>query len=353
MKAIILTLSLICTLFAEQNKNFEIIQPKSKTVYKEAFSTIVIKLKKNSKIKKIQISSKDDTYLFTVEKKREIYCKILNLKPGNNKYKVTFYSKKSLLYKKDLDLFYNSEVLEEGVIIPDGYTKDFFHKNKNEKLCSKCHDMDNDNKKLAKLNKANFAKNQKSYDLVFDDVKKSNCFTCHKSVVSRKSTHAPSANFLCTKCHSGETSAFNKELKNKSQYMVPDPVDSVCFSCHETKENEKWYEKKYKHGPVMTGRCTKCHNPHSSDNLFFLKKPIWKLCTTCHDEKAKGKHVITSFVFAKNAGAHPTQGRPDPARPGRELVCSGCHNPHGSEGKYLLRMKSNYPFNVCSRCHQK
>ena len=218
MRFFIIVASLICILFANESKNIKIIQPKDKTIFKEAFVTIVIKLKKNSKTKKIQITSKDDTYLFEVGKKRKIYCKILNLKPGNTQYKVAFYSDKKLLVQKKLDLFYYSEVFEEGVNIPKGYSKNFFHKNKNEKLCSKCHDMNTDEKKLAKLNNARFSKNEKSNDIVFENVEQSNCYDCHKSLISRKSTHAPSANLLCTKCHSGDTSEFNEELKNKSKF---------------------------------------------------------------------------------------------------------------------------------------
>lgn len=353
MKAIILTLFLIGILFAEQNESFEIIQPKSKTVFNEAFSSIVVKLKKNSKTKKIQISSKNNTYVIEVKKNKKIYCKTIQLDVGENKYTVALYSEKKLLSKKNVDLFYHSEVFEEGVTVPEGYSKNFFHKNSNEKLCSQCHDMNIDNQKLTKENNEKFGKNQKSYDSVFNNVENSNCFECHKSLISRKSSHAPSVNLLCTKCHTGETDVFNKDLKDKSKFLVKDPVDSVCFSCHESKSDEKWYEKRFKHGPVMTGRCTKCHNPHSSNNEFFLKKPIWDLCTTCHDEKAKGKHVLGSFVYARNKGAHPTKDRKDPSRPNRELVCSSCHNPHGSEGYRLLRMKGTSIYGVCKRCHKK
>ena len=132
MKAIILTLSLICILFAKQNENFEIIQPKSKTVFNEAFSSVVVKLKKNSKTKKIQISSKNNTYIIEVKKDRKIYCKTIQLDMGENKYTISLYSEKKLLSKKSVNLFYHSEVFEEGVTIPEGYSKNFFQKLMND-----------------------------------------------------------------------------------------------------------------------------------------------------------------------------------------------------------------------------
>ena len=129
------------------------------------------------------------------------------------------------------------------------------------------------------------------------------------------------------------------------------PISKTCMSCHE--QVEKWTMSKYTHGPVNDGRCERCHNPHGSKNEFFLRKNIWDICTTCHAEKANGKHVVSSFVYGRNEGAHPTKDRRDPSRPERELTCSSCHNPHGSSGIYLLRMKGSMPFNVCKRCHKK
>jgi len=153
---------------------------------------------------------------------------------------------------------------------------------------------------------------------------------------------------MCTVCHTGKAGENNLLDEGKSRYIQPDPIAPRCFKCHERVEDIMKHNRS-DHGPTKLGRCNKCHNPHSSPNPFFLRKPIWQLCTTCHAEKASGKHVINAFVFSRNREGHPTRGRPDPSRPGRELVCSSCHNPHGSKGPFLLRTTGSTPFKVCKR----
>lgn len=348
----ILFLTLFITLINAKS-NFQIIEPNNKTIFKEAFVSIIIKLPLNHKIDKILITHKSKKYEIFVKNKRKVYCTVVNLDKAMNNIKIYAFFKKKKVSQKELEVFYQDDIFEEAVEAPANFKKEFFHRNKNEFLCKSCHNMRSDNSLLKKQNNEFFRKNQKSYNKVLNKVEESNCFDCHKSLISRKNKHAPSVNLVCTQCHTGNSSSYNEEDKNKSKYLNPDPIDNACFSCHDTKK-ESWYSKKSKHGPVMTGRCTKCHNPHSSNNLFFMKKPIWDLCTTCHDEKAKGKHILASFVFTRNKGAHPTKGRKDPSRPYRELVCSSCHNPHGSDSFYLLRMEdTTSSYGVCKRCHKK
>ncbi|MDQ1338933.1 MAG: hypothetical protein QG567_82, partial [Campylobacterota bacterium] len=180
---------------------------------------------------------------------------------------------------------------------------------------------------------------------------KTTCYACHKGMINTKNTHAPAANWLCADCHNGNYGEYNMQDQGASKYLVADPVAKTCGSCHDTVDG--WQNSKFGHGPVNDGRCERCHNPHGSDHEFFLRKNIWDLCTTCHAEKANGKHVVSSFVYSRNSGAHPTKDRKDPVRPGRELTCSGCHDPHGSSGIFLLRMKGTMPYGVCQRCHKK
>lgn len=342
MKYLFFCLFIFINVFA--NQDFKIISPKNHTIYKEAFASIVVNLPTKSLANKIVIKSQNKKYELKINKKRDTYCKNIHLNIGVNKIEVIAYKDKKILKSEFINIFYNSEVFKAGVNIPNEFNINFFHNNKNENSCKKCHNMKKDNNIIKK--------DGNSLLTILDNPKKSNCFNCHKNLLSRKNSHAPSINLACIQCHSGETEYFNKEMNKKSIFIAPDPIDNKCFSCHE-KIKDSWYNKDSKHGPVMTGRCTKCHNPHSSNNEFFLRKPIWKLCTTCHDEKATGKHVLSSFVFGRNKGAHPTQHRKDPARPGRELVCSSCHNPHGSDGIYLLRTQGKSSYSICKRCHQK
>lgn len=332
-----------------KSEPFEIIFPADKSVFDQEYATIVIK-KLDSALKEVNIVVNGEPSIIfkTNDKERGIYCKSIKLKLGSNKILLVGYNKNGDLSNRELNIFHRVEVFEVAVEEPNGYKKNFFHNDKNEKLCISCHNMKKDKKTLQKHLSA---KNEKEFDLV-QNPEESNCYQCHNSITSKKNVHAPTVNYLCTECHIGQTAEFNEEDRSKSKYLAPDPIMNQCFNCHEG-IGKKWFSNTSEHGPLRSGRCNKCHNPHSSDYEFFLRKPIWKLCTTCHSEKASGKHVIGSFVFGRNSGAHPTRGRPDPARPSRELVCSSCHNPHGSNGVYLLRTKGKRPFSVCKRCHKK
>lgn len=360
MKNLILTLLLCFSLFANANEEFKVIEPINFSTFKEAFASIVIKIPKNSSGTMLIIEINNNQYKSILKKEKDVYCKNVSLNIGENIASIILYKNNEIISKKNINIFYTSEIFKEGVDMPSNYKNNNFHQIKKENNCKGCHDMTTDenvsqSKRLSDINLTTegVVKIESLSNIrILDNPNQSKCFNCHKNLVSRKNSHAPSVNFACTQCHDGSTNSFNDKEENTSRFLAPDPIDIKCMKCHE-KIDTSWYKKESKHGPVMSGKCTTCHNPHSSDNEFFLRKPIWKLCTTCHDEKAKGKHVLTSFVFGRNKGAHPTQGRADPARPGRELVCSGCHNPHGSDGIYLLRTEGKTPYSVCKRCHEK
>ncbi len=327
-------------------KSFEVLTPVDKSIYDDDFATLSIKIN-DFALQKVQITLNNfRKFEVNLGKYRDVYCISLKLRLGKNSIEIKSYKDNKIIDTQKISLFLRSEIFERYNEEPSGYKKEFFHTDKKEALCSSCHNMKPDSGSLKKktLSSSEIA----SRDLnILENPEESNCYTCHNKLTTRKNGHAPSVNFLCTECHTGQVGEFNLEYKNRSKYIQPDPIMSRCFSCHEGIE-KKWMSNKSEHGPLRTGRCNKCHNPHSSPNEFHLRKPIWKLCTTCHSEKASGAHVIASFVKGKT---HPTRGRPDPSRPGRELVCSGCHNPHGSNSVFLLRTTGTSKFSVCTRCH--
>ncbi|WP_187648010.1 cytochrome c3 family protein [Nitrosophilus labii] len=337
------------TLFAN-TKDFQILYPLNNSVYNEEFATISLKVDPK-KIKGFKVLTQLDTSIeVKTSSKKEIYCKTIPLKLGINEIKIKLYLNNNLSKEYKLKLFYHNEIFEVAEEIPAGFKKIYFHNDIYENLCTKCHDMRPDFKlKTVKLE----AKGSATTDMyILENPQDSNCYTCHNKLASRKNGHAPAVNFMCQICHNGQTGENNLEEEGKSRYLYPDPIIKVCFTCH--KRIEHIIEKNYSdHGPTNSGRCNLCHNPHSSKNIFFLKKSIWNLCTTCHAEKASGLHVIASFVYQRNKGGHPTKDRKDPSRPGRELVCSSCHDPHGSKGPFLLRTTGKIPFSICKRCHKK
>lgn len=313
--------------------SFQILRPHPKAVVDESTINVSVKITDPAITRLVITDGKGKEFPHEVHPGRNVYCQSVPLKMGGNSVNVVAFAEGDPKESHAVSVFYRSEVFKEANEEPSGHRKQEFHTDTNEQECKRCHVMADKPRKPGE---------------VLDRPEDSACYQCHKNMIQMRSGHAPAINWLCTECHTGKAGEYN-EGTTFSRYTAPDPIMERCFGCHEKLKND-WMARKSEHGPVRDGRCNRCHNPHGTQELFFLRKPIWDLCTTCHAEKAVGEHIISSFVRAKS---HPTQGKPDPARPGRELVCSGCHDPHGSQGIYLLRTKGQTAFSICVRCHQK
>ena len=337
----ILLLSIVALSGNTKEANFpsHIIQPQEMTQYIGETSTFVIKANFKDIDKIVFTQDNNTTTIEKVTQEKNVYCKSIELHVGANNVVIDMYKEGTLVNSEKRNLYFLSELFE-GFDDDEAeeYELRYFHTDKKEDECKACHDM---------------TSNIPTDGEAFEDVSKTTCFNCHQQVISTSNTHAPATNWLCLDCHNGKFGEYNMDDEGASKYLAPDPIAKTCGSCHDTVE--EWNMNKYTHGPVNDGRCERCHNPHGSKNEFFLRKNIWDICTTCHAEKANGKHVIPAIGFGRPTkdGGHPTKDRMDPARPGREFTCSSCHNPHGSGGIFLLRMKGSMPFGVCQRCHKK
>ncbi len=322
-----LTLFFVVNTYAN-SQNLELIQPINKSIYEESYASIVVKIdtKQIDKIKIIQNGNVISTKDFSDEK-RDYFCKSVKLHLGKNRFLINGYFNDKLIAKTDSTIFYKTIVNSEFYFVPKEFKKSYFHLDKNEKTCKKCHNMSiNGVKKVA-----------------FIDVKKSNCYNCHKPIGSKKFVHAPTANWLCTMCHDSKMS---KKDKNISKYSTTNPISNRCFICHEQKR-KLWWSKKYQHDPMKMGECNKCHNPHGSENEFFIRRPAYELCASCHADKLIVGHIETTFYSGKK---HPVRGFDDPSRRGKKLSCVSCHNPHASNHNYLLKRDRE---SLCLMCHNK
>ena len=214
------------------------------------------------------------------------------------------------------------------------------------------------------------------------------CFTCHKDLVKESDwRHSPAVGVLCKACH--------QEDKGKNKIVVhTDDIDSLCYRCHII--GSKWDDYASVHGPVGTGDCTVCHDPHGDTYRYFLwadgkldlclachrdKKKLFAAdspfksvhgiikgagCTVCHSPHASKYQFqlhksINSLCLGCHAAieelednhpveGHPVEGVDDPNRSGREMSCTSCHKPHGSQYSLLL-IGENIGGQVCSKCH--
>ena len=264
----------------------------------------------------------------------------------------------------------------KGALNKSAFTKDvqLFHNNsKLPASCEGCHDF----QEIKTIDPVGLLKEQTS------------CTTCHKNFIEKnKFKHSTTVNHQCLVCHQQAGKPFS--------IAIPlGKIDDTCYACHTGKKNIR--SLKYRHGPMMAGctlchsphgeqyryqlwaegslelcvtchsnkqdllkrkaqefsvhwvirgaGCTLCHDPHATNELFMLRKPINELCLGCHLERidlAKGHPVAR----------HPVTGFPERRRPGRQLTCVSCHDPHGSAYQYML-VETRVGGLICRGCHKR
>ena len=116
---------------------------------------------------------------------------------------------------------------------------------------------------------------------------------------SRYREHGPYAAKQCQGCH----------LRATNNLILP--IEELCFQCHSLN-----VRKKYIHGPLASGGCKVCHEPHGSVYPFLLVSEPKEFCSHCHDRNRIAK-----------LDAHR----------GKEGQCTDCHDAHSSDKAYLLK----------------
>jgi predicted CXXCH cytochrome family protein len=90
------------------------------------------------------------------------------------------------------------------------------------------------------------------------------------------------------------------------------PVPTLCYECHDD------FSSTFKvlHGPVASGNCNTCHNPHMAEGDKLTIRKGQQLCLYCHE--------IEGISTVK---AHAEMG---------DTRCTQCHNPHGGDSAPFL-----------------
>lgn len=173
------------------------------------------------------------------------------------------------------------------------------------------------------------------------------CRTCHPFGDRQEVTHAPFEQGQCLACH-GPHGGDHENL-----IAVADTA-TLCGTCHEKEHSD---EDDVVHGPYATGECLACHAPHQSGHAGLVRAESMDLCLDCHDEMltANDGTVIANIALVLRDASFLHGAI-------REGTCQGCHLPHTSEHRKLLRgtFSTNFyesydreHYALCFQCHDK
>ena len=152
----------------------------------------------------------------------------------------------------------------------------------------------------------------------------------------------------CQGCH-GNSDAHVKNTDGKATRNKPDVVfgakrgssgayppsetkaqNTACLSCH-SKDSKRTHWDGGAHN-VNDVACTSCHTLHTAHDNVRDKKTQPEVCFACHKEQRAESKKMSHHAIGEG-----------------KVVCSDCHNPHGSTGPKLL--KKNTVVETCYTCH--
>lgn len=325
-RTLILFLLLFCSAVPAVNA-LEIIYPADKTVITRA-DFLIVKGGTTPVADALMIEIngvKSDPIDISAAEYKAAFADFLILEPtwdrGKNTVVVVSYADNKEVGRTRAEIFYR-QADDPAAVTPAGFSPYIMHTPEREALCVPCHEM---NPTEAQLKGAT-AENP--------------CASCHKRMFNEKYVHGPEGVFQCVDCH---------DTRSKpNRWQITKPELTLCGECH-TDKIEEFKKNKYVHGPVASGNCTVCHDAHASGQPAQLTAPVNRLCLGCHSDISDKSHV-TRGVSGKN---HPVEKVPDPLRPGRQLSCASCHNPHGGAATAFFRQGVLSSYALCQICHKK
>jgi DmsE family decaheme c-type cytochrome len=174
-----------------------------------------------------------------------------------------------------------------------------------------------------------------------DYVGEDTCLGCHEDHNYKRTVHGiavnertPAATHGCESCHGpGKAHAESGDaaLIRRFNVITPSQASATCTACHNRANHALWDGSQ--HDQRNLG-CTTCHSIHSAKAKPQLKARTQpELCGGCHRN-------VVNRVFRFN---HM------PVREGG-MVCSSCHNVHGSTNQRLLRAGTTID-ESCTSCH--
>lgn len=174
----------------------------------------------------------------------------------------------------------------------------------------------------------------------------SKCLECHEEFMQKfaYSIHGRSLpNGGCENCH-GPMSKHLEAPRQKPVLTVSlkklkgEQSAQICLQCHEGGKaggpkgdiRMNWHVSTH---AAVGNACLDCHKPVATDDPVLARDTQTKVCFTCHQDKR-----AASFKRSRH-----------PLREGK-VVCSDCHNPHGSASGSTQLVKNSVN-ETCYQCH--
>jgi DmsE family decaheme c-type cytochrome len=171
------------------------------------------------------------------------------------------------------------------------------------------------------------------------------CTVCHdansaKPILSiyqsRHGVKADARTPRCQSCHgtsskhqSDPTQTPDVVFGTKEKHTDPKIQADTCLSCHKTGLRMHWSGSQHERRDVA---CASCHTAHASKDPVLVRTSQPEVCFSCHKEQRAQERRISHH----------------PIKEGK-VICSDCHNPHGSTGPKLLTKDSVNE--TCYLCH--
>ena len=143
-----------------------------------------------------------------------------------------------------------------------------------------------------------------------------------------ESCHGPSAAHVASRSQGGDV---EPAVVFSGPHASPvEQRNEQCINCHEGGQRINWLGSKMQNDGVA---CVNCHTVHVAKDPVLVKKTQPEVCFACHAQQR-----AESLEYSH----HPIQEG--------LVVCSDCHNPHGSPGPHSL---NEFSVNeTCYNCHQ-
>jgi DmsE family decaheme c-type cytochrome len=114
---------------------------------------------------------------------------------------------------------------------------------------------------------------------------------------------------------------------------LPAPALSlICLKCHTANATFNLHNWNLSTHAVSDVSCSDCHRIHAGPDLIVRPRETFTMCFECHEDK-RAEFYLPSH--------HPV--------PERKVICTDCHDPHGTTSDNLLRKDTVEE--TCTECH--